>query len=255
MAFFLWPYLHYGLAKLVPFFGFRYLKICPFQPYTKLYTLTLTDYEKNALQIRHFQENSKITSTYSKMTIFIPTSMKLGRHMYPYTWQLSAKFGKTRICQRKVIAKNNEFTMHYVIARLMRAVHCAEMMVVSNWPQWSALSIDTKYGICSHGKLWVNRIWTKVTTRIPPESNTYRLWRHFFRLLFALKRPFFSLKICSDMPSSNTQGTSWPDFWNWSRGPFKTPFCPINLFYITCFDRIIIEKKEWFTITTMKFSF
>ena len=82
------------------------------------------------------------------------------------------------------------------------------------------------------------------SAEFPPESNTYRLWRHFFRLLFPFKRPLFSLKICSDMPSSNTQGTSWPDFRNWSRGLFKTPFCPINLFYVTCFVRIIIEKKR-----------
>ena len=94
--------------------------------------------------------------------------MKLGRHMYPYTWQLSAKFSKIRICQRKVIAKNDEFTMHYVIARLMRAILSAQITMESNWPQWSALSNDTKYSICSHRKLWVNRIWTKVTTRIPP---------------------------------------------------------------------------------------
>ena len=195
-----------------------------------------------------FKKIPRITSTCSKMAIFIPTSMKLGRHMYPYTWQLSAKFGKIRICQRKVIAKNDEFTMHYVIARSMRAVHCAQMTMVSNWPQWSALSNDTKYGICSHRKLWVNRIWTKVTTRIPPSFRP-NLTRFGYDVIFSdcfspLKRPFFSLKICSDMPSSNTQGTSWPDFWNWSRGPFKTPFCPINLFYITCFDRIIIEKKR-----------
>ena len=86
------------LGRPVPFFGFRYLRICPFQPYTKLYTLSLTKFEKIALQIRHFQENWEITSTCSKMAIFIPTSMKLGRHMYPYTWQLSAKFGKIRLC-------------------------------------------------------------------------------------------------------------------------------------------------------------
>ena len=41
--------------------------------------------------------------------------------MYPYTWQLFTKFGKIQICQRKVIAKNDEFTMDYVIARSMRA--------------------------------------------------------------------------------------------------------------------------------------
>ena len=85
------------LGKPVPFFGFRYLKICPFKPYTKLYTLTLTDIVKNALQIRHFEENWEITSNCSKLVIVIPTSMKLGRHMYPYTWQLSAKFGKILI--------------------------------------------------------------------------------------------------------------------------------------------------------------
>ena len=156
------------LGKPIPFFGFRYLNICPFQPYTKLYTLTLTDYDKNALQIRHFQENSKITLTCYKFAIVKPTSMKLSTHMYPYTWQLSFKFGKIRICQRKVIAKNDEFTMHYVIARLMRAIHCVQITIVSNWPQWSALSNETTYSICSHRKLWVNRFWTKVTTRIPP---------------------------------------------------------------------------------------
>ena len=156
------------LGRPVPFFGFRYLKICPFQPYTKLYTLTLTDIAKNALQIRHFEENWEITSNCSKLAIFIPTSMKLGRHMYPYTWQLSAKFIKIRICQRKVIAKNDEFAMHYVIAPIMRAVHCAQMTMVWNWPQWSALSNDTKYGICSHRKFWVNHIWIRVTIRFPP---------------------------------------------------------------------------------------
>ena len=131
----------------------------------------------------------------------------------------------------------------------MRAIHCAQLTRVSNWPQWSALSDDTKYNICSHRKLWVNRIWTKITTRIPPEfppePNTLSAMTSFFQTAFRpLNVLFFPWKFASDMPSSNTQGTSWPDFWNWSRGPFKTPFCPINLFYITCFDRIIIEKKR-----------
>ena len=111
--------------------------------------------------------------------------------------------------------------------------------------------------ICSHRKVWVNCIWTMVTTRIPPSFRP-NLTRIGYDVIFQTAfRPlnvlFFSLKICSDMPSSNTQGTLWPDFWNWSRGPLKTPFCPVNLFYITCFDRIIIETREWFTITTMNF--
>ena len=101
------------------------------------------------------------------MAIFVPTSMKFSRHMYPYTWQLSAKFSKLLCPLRSVIAKN-EFTMLYVIARLMRAVRFAQMTMVSNWPHWSALSNDTKYSICSRRKLWVNRIWIRVTIRIPP---------------------------------------------------------------------------------------
>ena len=167
--------------------------------------------------------------------------------MYPYTWQLSVKEGNIRICQREVIVKNDEFTMHYVIARLMRAIHSAEITMVSNWPQWSALSNDTKYGICSHRKLWVTRIWTRVTIRIPPSFRPIII-RIGYNVIFSdcfspPKRPFFSLKICSDISSCNKQGTLKPDFFNWSREPFKTPFCPINLFYITCFDRIIIEKN------------
>ena len=80
LAFFLWPYLHRFWPNPYLFFGFRYLKICPFQPNTKLYTLILTEFEKVALQIRHFQENCEITSTCSKMTIHIPTYI----HMYFY---------------------------------------------------------------------------------------------------------------------------------------------------------------------------
>ena len=175
------------LGKPVPFFGFRYLKICPFQPYTKLYTLSLTDFEKNALQIRHFQENWEITSTCSKMAIFIPTSMKLGRHMYPYTWQLSAKFGKIQICQRKVIAKNDEFTMHYVIARLMRAVHCADdngvKLTAMKCPfEWYQVWYMFTQKIVSKSHL--NKGHYTNSAEFPPYYNTYRPWRHFLRLLF-----------------------------------------------------------------------
>ena len=67
--------------------------------------------------------------------------------------------------------------MLYVLARLMRAVRFAQMTMVSNWPHWSALSNDTKYGICSRRKLWVNRIWTST-------NSAEFQWRHFLRLLF-----------------------------------------------------------------------
>ena len=64
--------------------------------------------------------------------ILIPPSVKLSKHMYPYTWQLSPKYGKIEWRQHKVIAQNDEFTMHYVTARFMIAVHYAQMTMVSN---------------------------------------------------------------------------------------------------------------------------
>ena len=128
---------------------------------------------------------------------------KLGTHMYPYTWQLSAKLKKLLCPRRKVIAKNDEFTMHYVIARLMRAIHCADITMVSNWPQWSALLQDTKYSICSHRKLWVNRIWTKVTIRIPPSFRPnltrigyYAIFQTAFRPLNVLFFPWKFAVTC-----------------------------------------------------------
>ena len=141
--------------------------------------------------------------------------MKLGRHMYPYMWQLSAKFGKFHWRQRKVIAKNDEFTMHYVIARLTRAVHCAQMTMVSNRPQWSALLNDTKHVIRYHRKLWVTRIWTRITIRIPPSFRPI-ITRIGYDVIFSdcfspPKRSLFSLKIGSDITNCNTQGTLRPD--------------------------------------------
>ena len=98
------------------------------------------------------------------------------------------------------------------------------------------------------------QVWYMFTQKIVSKSHLNKGPLYEFRPIITLighdvifsdyfsppKHPFFSLKICNDIPRCNTQGTSWPDFWNWSRGPFKTPFCPLNLFYITCFDRIII---------------
>ena len=48
----------------------------------------------------------------------------------------------------------------------MRAIHCTQMAMVSNWPQWSVLLNDTKYVIRYHRNIWVNCVWTRVTINI-----------------------------------------------------------------------------------------
>ena len=121
------------------------------------------------------------------------------------------------------------------IARVMRAIHCAKITMVSNWPQVPFRMIPSMVYVYHRkivSKSHLNKDHYTNSAEFPPEPNTFRLWRHFFQTAFRpLNVPFFFLeKFAVTCRVSNTQGTSWPDFWNWSRGPFKTPFCPIHLF-------------------------
>ena len=156
--------------------------------YKIIYPITDRLWEKCPPNSPFSRKFRKITSTCSKMAIFIPTSMKLGRHMYPYTWQLSAKFGK--IVNMSAQSYRQKWWIYYALrnsafnaCNTLRGDNNGVKLTAMKCPfEWYQVWYMFTQKIVSKSHL--NKGHYTNSAEFPPDYNTYRLWRHFFQTAF-----------------------------------------------------------------------